>query len=117
MRRLVLSVACLLLAARVDAAPGPTVTPEEVPAPSACARWTFLAAQVPPSVHFVVVSDPVAFLAAFNELPPASNIDADQIYVNQEGNAARLFFVKGGCLVNIADISWGEIEQMMGIEM
>ena len=114
MRRLALLIACLLVTAGVNAEPVSTTAPDDALAASACVRWAPLRASAPPNIHLVALADPLAFLAAFNADPPASDVVADQIYVNRQGNAARLFFVSNGCLINMFDMPWVEVERLMG---
>ena len=55
-----------------------------------------------------------AFLTAFNAIPPASDVTADEIDVARLGDMARLLFVTAGCVTRMGQIPWEEFLRLAG---
>lgn len=114
---LFVSVALLALglAGCAPAAPGPAVPVRlaAVPAPACAVPWDRIAGQVRGRLTVAEIAHPRAFMAAFNALPPASDIDADRVMVlARRGGRMVLVFLRAGCVLGMAPVTPAVLDLM-----
>jgi hypothetical protein len=97
---------CASQAPAIDAAAAP---------PAACMRWEQVRALIPPGVTVATVDDPQAFLAAFNALPPATNVTADELRVARAGRVGHVWFLTAGCVTDHWMMPWEAVSALLGV--